>query len=90
LKERHIDQPEPLHPANAEAIAEFAEETGAEVLRGALCYPSESGGWQLGDTDFSEHLAKYRDYGLANTTVFGHRTRNWVLKSASICGTIEV
>jgi hypothetical protein len=31
-----MNQPKPLHPANAEAIAEFAEETGAEVLRGAL------------------------------------------------------
>jgi hypothetical protein len=51
-----MDQPGPLHPANAEAIAEFAEETGAEVLRGALRYPSESGGWQLGDIDLSEHV----------------------------------
>ena len=57
-----MGQPEPLHPANAEAIAEFAEETGAEVLRGDLRYPSYSGGWQLGDIDFSEHLAKYRDH----------------------------
>jgi hypothetical protein len=57
-----MDQPEPLHPANAEAIAEFAEETGAEVLRGDLRYPSYSGGGQLGDIDFSEHLAKYRDH----------------------------
>jgi hypothetical protein len=52
-----MEQPEPLHPT----IAEFAEETGAEVLRGALRYPSESGGWQLGDIDLSEHLAGYRD-----------------------------
>jgi len=32
------------------------------VLRGPLRYPSESGGWQLGEVDFSEHLAKYRDH----------------------------
>jgi hypothetical protein len=51
-----------LHPANAEELANIAEETGAEVLRGPLRYPSESGGWQLGDMDFSEHLAKYRDH----------------------------
>lgn len=57
-----MNQPEPLHPANAEAIAEFANETGAEVLRGALRYPSDSGGWQLGDIDLSEHLARYRDH----------------------------
>ena len=57
-----MDQVEPLHPANVEAIAEFAEETGAEVLCGALRYPSDSGGWQVGDIDLSEHLAKYRDH----------------------------
>ena len=57
-----MEQPEPLHPANAEAIVQFAEETGAEVLRGDLRYPSDSGGWQLGDIDLSEHLAKYRDH----------------------------
>ena len=32
------------------------------MLRGALRYPSESGGWQLGDSDLSEYLAKYRDH----------------------------
>ena len=53
-----------MHSANAEAIAEFAEETGAEVLRGALRYPSESGGWQLGDIGFGEHLARYRAHEL--------------------------
>lgn len=50
-----------LHPANAEELANIAEETGAEVLCGALRYPSESGGWQLGDVDLGEHLGKYRD-----------------------------
>ena len=53
-----------LHPANAEELANIAEETGAEVLRGRLRYPSKSGGWQLGDIDLSEHLAKYRDRSL--------------------------
>ena len=50
-----------LHPANAEEVANIAKETGAEVLRGPLRYPSETGGWQLGDLDLSEHLSKYRD-----------------------------
>ena len=50
-----------LHPANVEELATIAQETGAELLRGALRYPSESGGWQLGDLDMSEHLDKYRD-----------------------------
>jgi len=53
-----------LHPANAQELGTIAQETGAEVLRGALRYPSESGGWQLGDLDLSEHLDKYRDQEL--------------------------
>ena len=50
-----------LHPANAEVLANIAEETGAEVLRGPLRYPSETGYWQLGDVDLSERLSRYRD-----------------------------
>ena len=56
------EHPEPVHPANAEELANIAEETGADVLRGPLRYPSYSGGWQLGDLDLSEYLAKYRDH----------------------------
>jgi len=52
--------PESLHPVNTEELANIAQETGAEVLRGALRCPSETGGWQLGDVDLSEHLDKYR------------------------------
>ncbi len=37
-----------LHPTNVEELANIAEETGAEVLRGPLRYPSDTGGWQLG------------------------------------------
>ena len=36
-----MEYPEFLHPANAQELANIAEETGAEVLRGALRYPSE-------------------------------------------------
>ena len=53
-----------LHPANAEELANIAAETGADVLRGDLRYPSDSGGWQLGDLDLSEYLLKYRDHEL--------------------------
>ena len=56
-----MTDPIPLHPANAEELANIAKETGAEVLRGPMRYPSYSGGWQLGDLGLSEHLAKYRD-----------------------------
>jgi rubrerythrin len=51
-----------LHPDNADELATIAEETGAEVLRGPLRYPSETGGWQLGDLDLSAHLSQYRDH----------------------------
>jgi hypothetical protein len=43
-----------LHPANAEEVANIAEETGAEALRGPLRYPSETGGWQLDDRGDTE------------------------------------
>ena len=51
------EHPKPIHPANAEELANIAKETGAEVLRGPLRYPSYSGGWQLGDL-VSENLAR--------------------------------
>ncbi len=59
-----MKHPKHLHPANAQELGTIALETGAEVLRGALRYPSESGGWRLGDLDLSEHLDKYRDQQL--------------------------
>ena len=42
-----MKHPNPLHPTNAEELATIAQQAGAEVLRGVLRYPSESGGWQL-------------------------------------------
>ena len=50
-----------LHPANVQELANIANETGAEVLRGPLRYPSETGGWQFGDLDLNEHLSLYHD-----------------------------
>ena len=55
-----MDEAEPSHPANAEAIAEVAKETGAEMLRGALRYPSESGGWQTSRRGPLEHQSAMR------------------------------
>ena len=49
---------------NAKELATIAREVGAEVLEGDLSYPSESGGWQLGDVDLSEYLAQYRNHRL--------------------------
>jgi hypothetical protein len=53
-----------LHPANAEELGNIAQETGADVIRGALRYPSESGGWQVDTVDLNEHLAQYRDHNV--------------------------
>jgi hypothetical protein len=55
------EQPDFIHPANVEEVANVAREVGAEVLRGPLTYPSETGGLQLGYLDLSEYLHKYRD-----------------------------
>jgi hypothetical protein len=41
-----------------------ASEISADALEGTLCYPSETGGWQLGDIDLSEYLDRYRDQRL--------------------------
>ena len=47
MEEMEMQGPEFLHPANAEEVANIAEETGAEVVRAALRYRSDSGGWQI-------------------------------------------
>ncbi len=59
--------------ANAEELASIAQEVGAEVVRGALRYPSLTGGWQLGDLDLSEHLTRYRDQELVVIIASGQR-----------------
>jgi hypothetical protein len=43
------------------------------VFRGALHYPSESGGWQLGHVDLSEHLDKYHNREVVLIIVSGAR-----------------
>jgi len=50
-----------IDPANVEELGAIAREIGAEVLQGALRYPSDTGGWQLGNLDLSEYLDRYRD-----------------------------
>lgn len=50
---------------SGEELAALAHEAGADVLEGTLTDPSETGYWQLGDTDLSEYLAGYRDQRLA-------------------------
>ena len=53
-----------VDPANAHELARIASEVGADVLEGALRYPSDCGGWQLGDIDLNEYLDRYRDQRL--------------------------
>jgi len=50
-----------IDPANAQELAEIAREVGADVFKGALRYPSDTGGWLVGDLDFCEYLDRYRD-----------------------------
>ena len=84
-EEKVMKHTEFLHPANAEELATIAQETGAEVLRGALRYPSESGGWQLGDLDLSEYLDKYRDQELTVIIASAGRTKAEQV-TCGICG----
>ena len=50
-----------VDPANIQEIAVMADEVGADILQGVLRYPSDTGGWQLGDLDLSEYLDRYRN-----------------------------
>ena len=45
-----------VDPANAHELAAIAGEIGADVVPGVLHYPSDTGGWQLGDLDLCEYL----------------------------------
>ena len=53
-----------MTPQTPSELKQIAAEIGADVLEGALRYPSETGGWQLGDLDFSEYLDRYRNQRL--------------------------
>lgn len=50
----------PVDSANARELVSIAEEVGAVVVDGALRYPSETGGWQVGGVDLGEFLVQYR------------------------------
>jgi len=47
--------------ANAQELADSTSEVGADVFSGALRYPSDTGGWLVGDLDFCEYLDQYRN-----------------------------
>ena len=50
--------------SNAKELANIAREIGAEVIEGRLSYSSETGGYQLGQVDLSQHLDHYREKSL--------------------------
>ena len=43
-----------VDPTSSKELAAIAGAIGADVLQGVLRYPSETGGWQLGDFDLEE------------------------------------
>ncbi len=43
-------------PVDVQELATIAIEIGADVFKGELRYPSETGGWQLGDLDLNDIL----------------------------------
>ena len=46
---------------NAEELATIAEEIGAQVIRGQVCYPGGDGGLEVGEVDIDELLYELRD-----------------------------
>jgi hypothetical protein len=49
-------------PANIEELAAIAREIGADVLEGALRYPSETGGWFVVSLDFPGCFVALREH----------------------------
>ena len=53
-----------IDSTNASQLATAAREVGAEVLEGKVRFPSQTGGWQVGDVDLGERLTRFRDQRL--------------------------
>ena len=47
--------------SNAEELADIADEIGAEVIRGPVRYPSDTGDIEVGGVDIGEFLFELRD-----------------------------
>ena len=47
--------------SNAEELALIAQEIGAEVIRGSVRYPSETGDIEIGGVDIGEYLYELKD-----------------------------
>jgi len=71
--------------SNARELAQIASEIGADVLTGDLRYPSETGGWQLGDLDLSEYLDRYRNQRMV-IIIAPHGTAGPRTYTCGICG----
>lgn len=46
---------------NSDELALIAEEIGAEVVRGTVCYPGREGGFDVGDFEIEEFLYELKD-----------------------------
>jgi len=71
-----------LHRANAEELADIAQQMGASVLRGGLTYPSENGGFALGGLELGEYLYELRGQELILIVM----PLGQAAKLATICG----
>lgn len=49
-----------IHPDDAQELQDIAKELGGLSIRGTVSYPSETGSWQLGDTDLGEWFEQLR------------------------------
>ena len=91
------------HTANAQAIAEIAEESNVEVLLGTLDHASYGREWQLDEMDFGPHRDKYQHSlrrSSRSLTVLAYvwrqgggvaqDLRKYPLNRASICGIIII
>ena len=48
-----------MHPDNVDEIQVFAEEAGAQAVRGILRYPAEHGGFSVGRKNLEEWLCNF-------------------------------
>lgn len=49
-----------MHPDDADELQEIARELDGESLRGPLSYPSQTGAWQIDETDLGEWFEPFR------------------------------
>lgn len=71
-----------MRNAQIENLGLAAESIGATIMKGALTYPSENGGFALGDLELDEYLYELRGQELMLIVV----PPGEAAKPATICG----